>query len=307
MSTKNLDRRDFLKASLLPAVVLPPLAPEAAQAIADPAELSSLAAPGIIDTNVHLFEWPFRRLKYGQTPALVAKLKKHRVAQAWAGSFQAVLHKNLDAVNSRLAEECRLHGEGLLRPFGSVCPVWPDWEEDLRRCHEAYKMRGIRLYPSYHNYGLDQPEFGQLLGVTAERGLLVQIAIDMEDVRVHHPVITVPTVDTAPLAAALKMAPRARVQLLNGMAALQQGGTSRLIAETNVVFDIANFEGTGAIGRLIEGKHSSIKTQVPLARMLFGSHAPFFPFEAALLRLFESPLEHEQLVAMMRENANRLL
>jgi hypothetical protein len=307
LSTKNLDRRDFLQASLLPAAALPWLASDAARAVAGPADLSAPgAAPGIIDTNVHLFEWPFRRLKYSQTPALVAKLKKHRVTEAWAGSFQAVLHKNLDAVNARLAEECWLHGEGLLRPMGSVCPVWPDWEEDLRRCHEAYKMRGIRLYPSYHNYRLDRPEFAKLLGAAAERGLLVQIAIDLEDVRVHHPVITVPTVDASPLAAALKMAPRARVQLLNGMAALQQGGASRLIAETSVVFDIANLEGAGAIGRLIEGKHWSIKAQVPVDRMLFGSHAPFFPYEAALLRLFESPLEREQLVAIMRENATRL-
>src|ERR1051325_7891142 len=60
--------------------------------------------PEIIDTNVHLFDWPFRRLKYAETKALVAKLRRHRIRQAWAGSFEGLLHKNLDGVNARLAE-----------------------------------------------------------------------------------------------------------------------------------------------------------------------------------------------------------
>jgi len=95
--------------------------------------------------------------------------------------------------------------------------------------------------------------------------------------------------------------------LLNGLAALNRRNASPLVEETTIVFDIANLEGTGAVGRLIEGKHLSIRSQVPHGRLLFGSHAPFFPCEAAVLRLFESPLEREQLLAIMQENARRLL
>ena len=305
MSSDIFDRREFLAASLVPAAVAPLLAGQNQLAVAAPGGSTAPAEgpPGIIDTNVHLFEWPFRRLKYGQTPALVAKMKNHRIAEAWVGSFQALLHKNLDAVNARLVEECRAQGAGILRPFGSVCPVWPGWEEDFRRCHEVYKMPGIRLHPSYHNYRLDRPEFAQLLAGAAERNLLVQIVIELEDARVHHPVVTTPAVDAAPLTAALKKVPRARVQLLNGLTAL---GAAGLLAETNVAFDVANFEGAGAVGRLIDGKHWSNKAQVPLARLVFGSHAPFFPYEAALLRLFEAPLDREQLVAIMHGNAQQL-
>ena len=44
--------------------------------------------PDIIDTNVNLLEWPFKKLKYGETKALVAKLRQHRISQAWAGSYE---------------------------------------------------------------------------------------------------------------------------------------------------------------------------------------------------------------------------
>jgi predicted TIM-barrel fold metal-dependent hydrolase len=42
-------------------------------------------------------------------------------------------------------------------------------------------------------------------------------------------------------------------------------------------------------------------------RLLFGSHAPFFPCESALMKLFESPLSFEQLGQLMRANARRLI
>src|SRR5687768_5949915 len=177
--TLAIDRRIFVKASL-------------AASLAGPAALSAEqvpAAPEIIDTNIHLFDWPFRKLKYARTESLVAKLRKHRITKAWAGSFEAVLHKQLDHVNHRLAEECQARGEGMLTAIGSVNPAWPDWEEDLRRCHEQYRMRGIRLYPAYHGYSLAHPEFARLLAGAAKRDLLVQIVLRMEDERVHHTAI----------------------------------------------------------------------------------------------------------------------
>jgi predicted TIM-barrel fold metal-dependent hydrolase len=265
------------------------------------------SAPGIIDTNVHLFDWPFRRLKYAATSALVAKLRKHRIEQAWAGSFEALLQKDLSGVNARLAEACRARGDGLLVPFGSVNPVWPDWQEDLRRCHETHKMPGIRLYPSYHNYRLDDPRFAELLAAAAERGLAVQIALEMEDDRIHHPIVHTPDADASPLIDALKQAPRAKVQLINCSAAMRGAGFAALVQETSVLFDISHLEANGAVGRLIEGRHWSIKGQVPVERLLFGSHAPYFPCEAALLRLFESPLSLDQMQSIMHVNARRLL
>ena len=52
--------------------------------------------PDIIDTNVNLFKWPFRRMKYGDTRSLVAKLRKHRITKAWAGNFEALFSKSIN-------------------------------------------------------------------------------------------------------------------------------------------------------------------------------------------------------------------
>ena len=72
----------------------------------------------MIDVNVSVMHWPFRRLPDDSTPALVGKLKSAGVKQAWAGSFEAILHEDADGVNRRLTEECRSHGKDFLIPFG---------------------------------------------------------------------------------------------------------------------------------------------------------------------------------------------
>jgi predicted TIM-barrel fold metal-dependent hydrolase len=299
------DRRSFVKAALLPAAgpLVGAVAPRGAQA----AEQPGPAGPDIIDCNVHLFHWPFRKLKYDRTDALVAKLKRHRITRAWAGSFEAVLHKQLDLVNRRLAEECRMRGGGVLVPFGSVNPAWPDWEEDLRRCHEEYRMPGVRLYPAYHGYALDHADFARLLAVAAKRGLVVQIVMRLEDERVHHGAISIPPVNPAPLPEALKKAPDAKMQLLNSAGPLLGNSLAALVRETQVTFDIAATESNGGVGRLIEGKNRSYRGAIPVERLVFGSHAPFFPCECAVMKLFESPLTLEQLDKLMHANSKRLI
>jgi predicted TIM-barrel fold metal-dependent hydrolase len=299
---KLIDRREFIKASLVAGAAVSVAAPRLGAAAA-----GSSVAPEIVDTNVNLFEWPFRKLKYGETSALVAKLKKHRVGEAWAGSFEALFHKNINGVNERLASECRDKGAGLLRPFGTVNLAWADWEEDARRCHEVFRMPGIRIYPGYQPFDLSHPDLKRLVAVVRERGLLLQIVFGMEDTRVHHPIINVGPALAGPLIPILKAEPEAKVQLLHFSGSVQGSDLRQLMSETKAVIDISRWEGNGAVGRMIGTAPNSQGARVPVERTLFGSHAPYFPLETAILKLIESPASADQLRAIMQGNARRLL
>ena len=253
----------------------------------------------LIDVNSYTGHWPFRRVPGDEPQALVAKLREQKVTQAWTGSFDGLFHRDLAAVNERLVKVCREHGDGLLIPFGSINPALPDWEDDLRRCHEAHGMRGIRLHPNYHGYKLDDPRFAKLLAVATERRLIVQLAISMEDERTQSPLMPIPHVDAAPLAALVKSLPALRLVLLNAFRGLAIPKVADLIAVGQVYTDIAMLEGVGGVGRLIE--------QTAAERVLFGSHFPFFYHESATLKLRESSLAQPQLKAVTAENAMRLL
>lgn len=252
-----------------------------------------------IDVNSNLSRWPFRRTPCDELPSLVEKYQSHHVAQAWVGSLDGLFHRDVGGVNLRLAEACRQERPLKLVPFGSVNPMLPDWQEDVRRCAEDFKMPGIRLHPNYHGYKLDDPVAAELLDLAAQRGLLVQLAVRMEDPRVQHRLMRVPDVDTRPLLELVKARPRLRVVLLNSMATLQERDLRALAANERIWFDIAMREGVGGVGRLLQA--------VPVSRLLFGSHLPLFSLESAVSKIREAGLAEAQRQAVCRGNAERLL
>jgi uncharacterized protein len=253
----------------------------------------------IVDTNVNLSRWPFRRLSGDEPALLLAKLRKHNVAQAWSGTFDGIFHKDIAGANTRLVKDCRAHGQGVLLPFGSINPKLPDWQEDLRRCHEDHKMRGIRLHPNYHGYDLRDPAFAELLRLAASRGLIVQLALCMEDERTQHPLMRVAPVDLTPLAELAGAEPKLKLLILNCYPQIKPEQLTRLIPAGNVYFELSMVERVGAVARLIE--------DFTLERVLFGSHSPFFYFDSAELKVKEAGLSEAQTQAILEGNARRLL
>jgi predicted TIM-barrel fold metal-dependent hydrolase len=250
----------------------------------------------MIDVNVYLHRWPFRRL-FGDDPVrLVSYLREKGVTQAWAGSFDGLLQRDISAVNARLAGDCDRYGPQFLIPFGSINPKLPDWEEDLRRCQDVHHMPGIRLHPNYHGYALADPEASALLDAAARRGLIVQIALGMEDERTQNPIMRVPLVNPAPLIDMLKRWPALRVVILNGNRLPQP---KQLSAAGNVSFDIAMVEGVGGVARLAN--------EVSPNRVLLGSLFPLFYFESSDLKVKEAGLPEDQERAIREGNARALL
>ncbi len=292
-------RRDLLKAAA-GAPAASALAADALAAGDESASANATAAeptatrqttapfPGILDSNVSLFRWPFRRLPLDETGALVAKLRSLGIVRAFVGSFEGIFHRDLSAANRRLAEECAAFPE--LEPAASVNPAMPGWQRDL---DEAPRV--VRLHPGYHGYALDDPRFAELLDAAAGRGLLVQIAVALEDVRTQPTMARVADVDPSPLASLLADRPGASVQLLNWKP--RPPAVEALAGCPGLLVDTALADGTDAVARLVDAFGAD--------RVLFGTHAPFLIPEAALVRVHEAALDEPVLGAVLHGNADR--
>ena len=254
----------------------------------------------MIDVNVNLFRWPYRRVAGDDPETLEKRLRARGVTQAWVSSYEALLCRDMAGVNLRLADACNQIGANFFAPFGCINPKLPGWLEDLRRCHEVHHMHGIRLFPNYHGYGLAEPEVSELISKATDRSLIVQIALSMEDARTQQSVIR--PAEPSPLAEVLIRNPRARVMFLNyGAWTDDDAGESitRIRKAENAYFDIAMNEGVGGLARLL--------TATSPSRVVFGSHAPFYYFESAELKVREAALPPDQEFALLKGNAEALL
>ena len=252
-----------------------------------------------VDVNVYLSRWPCRRLPCDDPQRLVEKLRAANITQAWAGSFDALLHKDVRAVNARLVDECQQFAPGLLMPVGAINPRLPGWRDDLEECHARHQMKVIRLHPNYHAYPLTDPVFQEVLQLASEKNLVVQIAVRMEDPRTQNSLLQIPDVDVMPLRQQLPQFPNLKILLLNALARLQPTQAERLAIVGNVFFEIAMLEGVGGISRWLKTLSGD--------RLLFGSYFPFYQLESALLKLRESSLGGLQRIAITSGNAASLL
>jgi uncharacterized protein len=286
----NDSRRQFLKRTL---------AATAACGLAQrSAANDELSDEPITDTHVYLGHWPHQKLPSEDPVSLVAELRRHQVNQAWVGSFDGLFHKDIAGVNQRLAEACKQIGDGMLIPFGTINPMLPEWEDDLRRCHETHHMPGLRLHPNYHGYTLEDPRFARLLDLAAARRLIVQLVAWMEGQR--HLLLNPrePEVNVRPLAKKIALLPRLRLILANCYHTSHDESIRALLKNEQIYFDFARASDTEQIKQLIDESPE---------RVFVGSCAPLHRAEGPASKLNEMRLSREARRKIGSANAASLL
>jgi uncharacterized protein len=285
----HYSRRRFLKHSL---------AATAACGLASVCTANDTRTESITDTHVYLGHWPHQQLPNGDPAGLVAELHRNGISQAWVGSFDGLFHKDVAGVNQRLAETCKRIGDGMLIPFGTINPMLPDWEEDIRHCHETFHMPGIRLHPNYHGYTLDDPRFARLLELATARGMIVQLVAWMEAER--HLLLNphVAQVDLKPLAKPVAAFPNLKLVVANGYRMADEG-IRGLLPLKPVHFDFARSETAKDVRLLIEKASSD--------RIVFGSGTPLHDIEPAIKNMQQAQLSVGNQLAIAAKNANRLV
>ena len=264
-----------LPSNVLPSNVLPPMS----------------MPSKVIDTNVSLFHWPFRRLPLDEVNELCAKFQQLGITEAWAGSFEALLHRDLRKVNERLQKLCQKRAE--LIPVGAVNPNLPDWKHDLNLCLGRFAMPGVRLLPGYHGYALDDAVFGELLVTATKLGGFVQVVVAMEDTRPQSSSLQAPNVDPRPLQHWMQQIPDAKVQILNCRPSASDRQTFASIPRLTV--DTSRVDGTDGVATLANA--------IGIDRVLYGSHSPFLIPEAACIRMIETGIPGAEVKTIMQKNA----
>ena len=120
----------------------------------------------IIDTNAYLGPFAFRQLRHNTPDALLRLMDEKGIDKAVVSSASAITYRNAQPGNKEVAQATAPHRDRLI-PSAVVNPFYAGWKDDLKICHEELGMKGLRLYPKWHNYSLADGcclELGCLLG-----------------------------------------------------------------------------------------------------------------------------------------------
>lgn len=139
----------------------------------------------LVDINANVGHWPFKRLRYNTCKALLDRMNRFGVDISVVANLNGVFYKNTQSANEELVEELESHRRFQDRfiPFAIINPVYAGWRHDLDTCVKRHGMKGIRLYPKYHDYELTDPRCVELVKVARGYNLPVAFTIRMVDSR----------------------------------------------------------------------------------------------------------------------------
>lgn len=255
----------------------------------------------IIDTNAYLGSFAFRQLRHNTIDALLRLMDEKQIDRAMVSSAIAITYRNTQPGNQELAAAVGQHRDRLI-PFAVINPAYAGWHNDLQVCHEEYGMRGLRLYPKWHNYALSDECLLALIREATQRNMVVSIPIRVEDSRQQSWLVDIPDVPLAEIVELVKACPQSRFLLLNG-----RGYTGSPLGKpdnglpANYSIEISRLSAT------ISDELSALISNLGPQRLVFGSGIPFKYPDPALLKLEVLDAPDDVKEKIRSGNAARLL
>jgi uncharacterized protein len=228
----------------------------------------------LIDINSYVGHWAFQ-----QTNCNTCEANKYGVDVSVVSNMNGIFYKDTQAANEELHEEImsdrRYHGRFI--SFAILNPIYAGWKNDLDICHTKMGIKGIRLYPLYHDYELTDPSCIELVKSARDRGLIVAFTLRMVDSRPRSWMDINKEWSLKDIIPIIKEVPDAKYMVLNIANGTQLNDEdTKLFKDSDIVCDTS--------GRAISNLGELLKTYGN-DKFAFGTHSPILDYLTGLLRI----------------------
>jgi predicted TIM-barrel fold metal-dependent hydrolase len=257
----------------------------------------------LLDINAYVGHWPFKQLQYNTCSKLLDRMNNFGVDVSVISNLNGIFYKNTQSANEELFDEINSDRRFKDRfiSFAIINPIYAGWRDDFKTCVEKMGMKGLRLFPQYHDYELTDPSLIELVKMARDRGLPVTFDIRMVDSR-QRSWMDIPKFNPATdfkvdvitkewalknIVPIVKEVPDAKfiiANLANSIDLDDEG--MELIKKADILFDIS--------GRATRGDNtlSELLKRFGSDKFAFGSHSPVLDYLTGRLRI-ESMSEAE--------------
>ncbi len=265
----------------------------------------------LLDINAYVGHWPFMQRRYNTCEALLGRMNKFGVDVSVISNLNGIFYKNTQPANEELYNEIRSDRRFSDRfiPFAVINPIYAGWRDDLEVCVKKMGMKGVRVYPKYHDYEITDPSLIELVKRVRDHGLPVAFKIRMIDSRIRSwmdiPFVVGtqrPEWTLGNIVPIVKAVPDAKYLILNVANNIRLNDEDmELFRKAEVVFDTS--------GRQVNSLPDLLKSY-GREKFAFGTHSPILDYLTGLLRieaLRESEADAETKELLRSGNAKRIL
>lgn len=232
----------------------------------------------LIDINANIGHWPFIQTNCNSCSVLLERMNRYGVEISVVSNMNGIFYKDTHASNEELIAEINSDKRFKNRflPFGIINPIYAGWKNDLEVCSSKFGMKGIRLYPMYHDYEVTDPSFIELVKMARDRGMIVAFTIRMVDSRPRHWMDLSKEWTIKDVIPVMREVPDAKYLVLNTGALQLTDDETKLFRESKVLIDTS--------GRGLSNPADLIK-RFGKEKFAFGSHSPILDYLTGLLRI----------------------
>jgi hypothetical protein len=163
-------------------------------------------------------------------------------------------------------------------------------------------MKGLRLYPKWHNYALTDRCCLDLIDAATERGMLISIPFRAEDNRQRTWLVDVKDVTAAEIVPLVKAKPKAKFLLLGGVGFSGSPlGNPKSGLPANYWIEISR------LSAVVDNEIGKLVGTLGADRVVFGTGMPFNAPDPSLVKMEVAGLGKEDKEKIFAKNAARLL
>jgi len=258
----------------------------------------------LLDINAYIGHWPFKQLHYNNCKTLLERMNSFGVNISVITNLNGIFYKNTQSANEELYDEIKSDKQFRERfvPFAIINPIYAGWRDDLEICHKKMGMKGIRLYPLYHDYEITDPSCIELVRNARDRGIPVAFTTRIVDSRQRSWLDITKEWSLKDILPVIKEVPDAKYLILNMANSMRlTNEETGLLKKTDFVMDTS--------GRSLTNLGELLKTYGK-EKFAMGTHSPVLDYVTGILRiesLRESEADESTKEMLRSGNAKRIL
>jgi predicted TIM-barrel fold metal-dependent hydrolase len=135
------------------------------------------------DVNALLGHWPFRKIRKNSLEDLRRVHRENGITGGYVASLNSIFY------NDPFEGDEELHGligGTEYKHVLTVNPTLPGWQRDIEDGLRRFDIRGVRIYPTYHDYDLNGEPVAELCEALKRHGLPLFVTKRMEDERLDY-------------------------------------------------------------------------------------------------------------------------